>query len=69
MSRCYICDASIERPQFDGRDGSIKPCSHCEAIIMEAAGAWATGEDEMDMVPFLDEDSTLGGTIGYATDN
>lgn len=59
MCRCVCCDVVIEKPQVDGRDGTIRPCRVCEEAIYEAAGELEDQEDELDVIPFLPADSNL----------
>lgn len=27
--KCYICDSTIDEPQFDPRDRKVRPCGKC----------------------------------------
>lgn len=57
MSKCYICDKSMDEVALDGRDMKPKPCSECEAAIQECLEGYDDLEQEdRETIPALEED-------------
>jgi hypothetical protein len=53
MSKCVICDVTIEQPTIDPRDLKVRPCRKCETVIQDCIDSFRD-PNESDIFAYID---------------
>lgn len=53
--RCVCCDAFLDDPKTDPRDGSIRPCTTCEDVIDETVRGLDNEDEDLYYIGLMEE--------------